>query len=227
MLKAVITGDIIQSTKLTPEQRQSLLENIERNLKILDEVYKMKSEIYRGDSFQCLLNTENALIVALIIKTYIRGLNPSVLYDLQSRKEPLKKNSIFYTNYIFDARIAIGIGETEETNKKLASSNGQAFLISGHLLDEIKNTKQTLIIGSSDEYNDELETESILLDAIISKTSALQCHVINLKLRNLTEIQIAEKLNIGQSAVNQRSTAGNWNAIESMRFRFEEIYGHD
>jgi hypothetical protein len=167
MLKAVITGDIIQSTKLTPEQRQSLLENIERNLKILDEVYKMKSEIYRGDSFQCLLNTENALIVALIIKTYIRGLNPSVLYDLQSRKEPLKKNSIFYTNYIFDARIAIGIGETEETNKKLASSNGQAFLISGHLLDEIKNTKQTLIIGSSDEYNDELETESILLDAII------------------------------------------------------------
>ena len=72
--------------------------------------------------------------------------------------------------------------------------------------------------------DDELETESILLDALISRTTALQCEVINLKLLGYTEMEIARQLKIMQSAVNQRSISGNWNAIEAMVKRFEIIY---
>ena len=227
MLQAVITGDIVHSTKLTTEHRKSLLINIEKALKLWDKSFKMKSEIFRGDSFQCLVNPIHGLRVALIIKTYIRSLNPSELYDLQKRKDPDQKVARFYTNYIFDARIAIGIGQTEPTNQKLASSYGTAFTISGHLLDDIKNTRQSLAIGSNDDFHHELYIESILLDALIAKTSALQCRVLYLKLLDNTEIQIADKLQIAQSAVNQRSTSGSWNAIQSMLDRFEEIYDHE
>ena len=213
MIKAVITGDIIHSTKLSIEHRQLLVANIQKALKAWDKPFDMKSEIFRGDSFQCLLPVANALQVALLIKTRIRSLNPSELYDLQLRKNPNQTKAMFFTNHIFDARIAIGIGETGATVQKLASSHGAAFTISGHLLDDIKNSRQTLAIASDDEFSDELATESILLDALISKTSALQCQVLNLKLLNFTEIQIAGKLDIAQSAVNQRSTSGNWNAI--------------
>jgi hypothetical protein len=53
----------------------------------------------------------------------------------------------------------------------------------------------------------------------------LQCEVINLKLLEYTEIEIARKLKINQSAVNQRSIAGNWGAIHSAVKRFAKIYG--
>jgi hypothetical protein len=227
MVKAVITGDIIHSTKLPSEHRKVLLSDIEQALKRWDKSFKMKSEMFRGDSFQCLVDPVYGLRVALIIKTYIRSLNPSMLYDLQNRKNPNKKAAVFYTKFIYDARVAVGIGQIEAIGQRLASSHGPAFTTSGHLLDDIKNTRQSLTIGSNDEFDAEWGTESFLLDALIAKTSALQCKVLYLKLLNNTEIQIADKLQIAQSAVNQRSTGGSWNAIQRMLGRFEEIYSHE
>jgi hypothetical protein len=227
MLKAVITGDIVQSTGLSARHRQVLMVNIEKALKAWDKSFKMKSEMFRGDSFQCLMGPVNALRAALVIKTHIRSLNPSELYKAQKLKSPKQKSVVFSANYIFDARIAIGIGDTEPVTQKLASSHGEAFTLSGRLLDDIKNTRQTLAIATDDPFDDELATEAILLDALIGKTSALQCRVLNLKLLDYTEIQIARKLGIYQSAVNQRSSAASWHAIEKMISRFEEIYTHE
>ena len=90
---------------------------------------------------------------------------------------------------------------------------------------EIKGSKQTIAMRTNDEYNDEFETEMVLLDYIISRTTALQCEVVNLKLLDYTETKIANILNIQQSAVNQRSNSGGWYAIEKMVKRFEIIYG--
>jgi len=113
------------------------------------------------------------------------------------------------------------------TSSRLASSGGEAFQLSGKLLDKMKGKKQTLAVATNDKFQQELELEFILLDAILSKTTALQCEVINLKLLGYTETEIAKRLNVKQSAVNQRSISGNWNAIESMIKRFEKIYSHD
>jgi len=186
----------------------------------------MRSELFRGDSFQCIINDPaNALRAALVIKTYIRSLNTGELYSSAGKGiNAQKSRSVFYNHYVIDARMAIGIGNTERTNRKIATSHGEAFTLSGHLLDSIYKTKKTLAIISNDQYKDELETEAILLDAILSKTSALQCSVLNLKLLSHTEEEIAQKLKVGQSAVNQRSTGGSWNAINAMVERFEKIY---
>lgn len=225
MKKAVITGDIIESTKLSVEQKSWLTKALKRTLKIWDTDFNMKSELYRGDSFQCLINNPlHALRVALLIKTYIKSLNPSEVYDIYQRKNPSNPKTILNTQWLFDARISIGIGTVDLEMKSVATSDGEAFHLSGRLLDEIKGSKQTIAIGTDDEKNDELETEIMLLDNIISRLTALQCEVINLKLLYNTEVKIANILRIQQSAVNQRSNSGGWHAIDKMVKRFEYIY---
>jgi hypothetical protein len=226
MKKAVITGDLIQSTKMPNEGREWLFQCIAQALKKWNKDYEMKSEMYRGDSFQCLLNNPvNALRVALLIKTYIRSLHPCEPDNIEKTNSSLQQKETLHTHWIFDARIAIGIAEVEQQGKSLAASGGPAFILSGRLVDELKHTKQAFGMATDDPYRDELETESILLDTIISKTTALQCEVINRKLLNYTEMKIAKELHVQQSAVNQRSSSGSWNAIHAMVKRFETIYG--
>lgn len=228
MVKAVITGDIIHSTRMTHDQQIGLFKLMNDALKTWSVGYNMKTEMFRGDSFQCLVhNKENALRVALILKTYIRSLNPREIYDIHKRSNTPERRGVFFTRWMFDARMAVGVGDVDLETNTLSNSNGPAFHLSGQMLDELKNSRQHLIIISDDEYNREWLTESVLLDAIIAKTSSLQCEVLNLKLLGYTETQIANRLNIMQSAVNQRSVSGNWNAINTMVKRYEEIYNHE
>ncbi|MGE0590170.1 MAG: hypothetical protein AB7O48_16445 [Cyclobacteriaceae bacterium] len=223
-LKAVITGDIINSTHLDRNKQEALFKLISLTLKRLGNIYSMRSEMYRGDSFQCLVHKpEDALRIALLIKTAIRSWNPAEEKKPASRKKKTKVSNT--PAEMFDARMAIGIAEMENSRGKLASNTEMPFILSGHKLDELKNSKQTLAIDAMDEFGDELDTESILLDTILSKTTALQCEVINMKLDDYSEIEIAKKLKIGQSAVNHRSNLGSWNAIDAMVDRFETIYG--
>lgn len=227
-MQAIITGDVIHSTKMNMEHRNWLFLKIADALKQWDEDFKMRSETFRGDSFQCLVQKPvDALKIALLQKTYIRSLNPSNVYDVYKKDDSLIRRGVLFPTWIFDARIAIGIGEIDLLTERLASSGGEAFQLSGHLLDKMKSRKQSLAIATQDKFNSELQTEFILLDAIISKTTALQCEVIKLKLLGYTEHEIAKQLDVGQSAINQRSNNGNWNAIESMLKRFEIIYSNE
>jgi hypothetical protein len=223
--RAVITGDIIQSTQMRADERKVLVKAIAGTLKQLDKEYDMRSEMYRGDSFQCLVkNPANALRVALIIKTFIRSSNPSERGDLTKKTRTLYTVPMMFPVWIFDARIAVGIGKVDRVIKTLGTAGGEAFLLSGHLLDELKSTKQSFGIGTKDDQTQELQTEALLLDHIISRTTALQCEVIMWKLQNHTEMEIAKKLKIHQSAVNQRSNSAGWNAISAVIKRFEQIY---
>jgi hypothetical protein len=226
MIKGVITGDIIESGKLKPEEKEWLAKTLKKALKVWDKDFQMKSEMYRGDSFQCLLQEVSySLRVALLIKTYIKSLNPSNVFDIYQRKNPTIKTSAVLSSNMFDSRVSIGIGEVDLEMKSVATSDGVAFNISGTNLDNIKGSKQSMVIGSNDEFNAELETELVLLDNIITRDTALQCEVINLKLLGYTETKIANIFKIKQSAVNQRSNSAGWNAIEVLIKRFESIYG--
>jgi hypothetical protein len=223
---AVITGDIIQSSKLDAETRQWLMRSLKAALEQWDEDFEMESELIRGDSFQCLIpHPELALQIALLIRTYVRSLNPTSAYDIYHRENPAKGHSRLLTNWLFDVRIAIGVGEIDYEGDTLAESDGEAFQLSGRALDRLKDGRQNLAIVSNDKNKGELASMAPLLDAIMSGTTALQCEVINLKLLGHTEIDIAKILEINQSAVNQRSIAGNWGAIQSAVKRFGKIYG--
>lgn len=191
-----------------------------------DEDFEMESELIRGDSFQCLIpNPRAALQIALLIRTYVRSLNPTATYDIYHRENPTLSQTRLLTKWMFDVRMAIGIGSLDYEGNTLAESDGEAFHLSGRALDRLKDGRQNLEITTSDIHKEELASMAILVDAIISKTTALQCEVINLKLLGHTETEIGKRLEINQSAVNQRSVAGNWWAIRSAVERFERIYG--
>ncbi|MBI3882725.1 MAG: hypothetical protein HY305_00465, partial [Sphingobacteriales bacterium] len=155
MLNAIITGDIIHSTKMSNDERVNLLNRVNDSLKIWNKEFEMKSEIFRGDSFQCLLsNPADALTVALLLKTFIRS-----TIIIKKEKGYLGNTidnieDVSYVSSVFDARIAIGIGEIDADNGTLGMSGGIAFNLSGYLLDKIKNKKQALAIATNDSFND-------------------------------------------------------------------------
>lgn len=225
-MNAVITGDIIRSTQLTTASQTMLIDGLNASLQQWSKDYNMRYEIYRGDSFQCLLpNEHEALRLMLLLKTFIKSLNPNE--SSEASKSNNTKPGLLVPNLDFDARIALGIGNIDSNSTKLGQTNGQAFILSGHTLDELKNQKQTLAIATADSHHEELQTELILLDFIVSRMTALQSEVILWKLSGYTESYIAKQLGINQSAVNQRANSAGWNAINTLVQRFEKLYTYE
>ncbi len=84
--------------------------------------------------------------------------------------------------------------------------------------------KNTLFFASKNEdLNKNFQPLLALLDVLLSKATSRQCEVLYLKLMNNQEDEIAKKLGIGQSAVNQHSTSVGWNAIEDAVNYFKMI----
>lgn len=117
----VITGDVINSAKKAPQKWLKLLK------KELNRIGKSPKvwEIYRGDSFQVLINKpEDALLAAIKIK--------AALKTLQN----------------IDARMALGLGSRTYNAPRITESNGSAFVHSGEKFEMLKNEKQNLSIKS-------------------------------------------------------------------------------
>ena len=217
MIKGVITGDIIESTKLSDDENNTLIQGLNYIIDELEQNKTIRGEIFRGDSLQCLVHKPSqTLKIALLIKTYVKGI------DSINKKQKNELDKLI-NKPIFDIRLAIGIGEINSEKEKLSISQGEAFNLSGRLLDDMKN-KQTIAIKTNDKYKEELDTSFKLLDFIVSNATQNQCEVIYYKLKGLTEIEISEKIGINQSAINQRSNSSGWSSINSLIQRFESIY---
>lgn len=117
-MKAVITGDIINSRKVDTVIWMGDLKDI---LNTYGNEPK-NWEIYRGDSFQLVIDAIDAVEIALLIKATIKQ------------------------HKTLDVRIAIGIGTVDYTADKVTESNGIAFVNAGECFERLK--KQTLGIQS-------------------------------------------------------------------------------
>ncbi len=121
MKKAVLSGDVINS-QLAPSNEW--LVALKTTLNRFGQE-PSDWEVYRGDSFQLVVDPDQALRAALIIKLSMR------MYD------PL------------DARVAIGIGAVKYRMDKVTESNGESFVLSGQLFDRLK--KRTLALHVEQE----------------------------------------------------------------------------
>jgi hypothetical protein len=208
---AVLSGDIIHSSKLDPKIRQELFKRLEIFLKdLMKKDKQFKAETNRGDWFQCLTkNPQNSLRYALLIKSFLRSL----------RLAEEKDKSI-----ILDARIANGIGNMDFEGDRLGNSDGSSFHVSGRLLETLKGTSKSLAAATekNEEVNEQWFALLTLVDFIVSKTTSSQCEVIQRKLQGFKETEIAKELSILQSAVNQRSSASGWNPIDIAVKQFEK-----
>ncbi len=206
-LYSVLSGDLVGSSKLETGERKEILSVLKNSFNQVKSIYpkavRSEFDIYRGDSFQGILSAPSvSLGSAIIIRAYLRS----------------------KIGHKADARIAIGIGKIDYLPKHITEGYGEAFVISGKLLDKMKKSRFNFQIETpSEEINRELRIEFILLDFLISKWSPEQSEAIIKHLKGLTQEEIAKKLGISQPAVHKRlDNAGFW-LIDQMCDRFAKL----
>ena len=159
---AVITGDIVNSSKLTEEQKVTVQERL---VDLAGKDALLKPKFYRGDSFQVATKPEVALLLALKFRVELRRMN---------------ENN--------DVRASIGIGEISTWNEDVLLAGGSAFERSGKKLDELKKKGLRIVITTGKpELDEELETYCYMADSLISNLTSVQSNVILHKLEGLRE----------------------------------------
>jgi hypothetical protein len=201
---AVLTGDIVNSSNLEPRRRKELEQLI---WKVLEKLKKDndKYDVLRGDSVQFLTEeVQQSFRKAIQMRCMIKyGMSGNI------------KTKI-------DTRISIGIGDITFTGKTLGSSDGTAFRYSGKGLDQLKQLKKRIIIlTGNDKLDDIFNIIAVLTDVIVTGWTAAQAEAVYWSSVGLTQQQIADKLSIVQSAVNNRLKSAHWNEIEEALTFFE------
>lgn len=203
---AIITGDIVDSTKMVAEERNSMLRMLQSFPDLLLPLTKIDLEIFRGDSFQIrVVNPVDSLTAALAIRAYIR----SFKFAEHNRQ--------------WDARLAIGIGTVEYENGTLATSDGEAYRSSGRGLDSIG--KSRLIIETPwEEVNKELRVSTAFADDIITGWTQSQSRVIFQSLTtSLSHAEIGNILGITRQMVDKALRAGKEDLMNLYINRFKEL----
>lgn len=203
---AVLTGDLIGSRKVNNiEDLMGVLKRVFADIK-KDTSIVFEAEIYRGDSFQIvILNPKDALLFAVLVRV---GLKAKTIVKPNSNSIPIYK--------LWDARIAIGIGEAV-IKSKIIESNGEAFQLSGLEFDKLEKERGKLNILTV--WKDENTTFNIivkLLSIIIDKWTKLTSEVVyEYLLKNKTQSEMAKQLGISQPAIHKRLSIANMDVIEN------------
>jgi hypothetical protein len=113
---AILTGDLVQSSALKPTQYPAVLQELQLCLARFCPAGIATPVIFRGDGFQLATLPHLAFEAALQIRL--------TLMSLRS-----------------DARIAIAVAPAEQLRADLNQSTGQAFTLSGQLLDKLQDTR--------------------------------------------------------------------------------------
>jgi len=202
---AIITGDIVDSRSINDPT--IWMDPLKELFNKMGETPR-NWEIYRGDSFQIEVAPEESLRIALVIKSIIKKLKTKKL----------------------DVRIAIGIGEKNFEANYVSESTGEAFVFSGTLLDELKKNKVHLGIQTPwSRLNSELNMMFKLALVVMNSWTSKSAEVAELlfDVSEITQVEIANRLGIAQSTVNDRVKRGSIYEIieleQYFRNRIKEI----
>ena len=203
-IKAVLTGDIVNSTKLGAATEKKLVKTLQQLLA------DYQFEFYRGDSFQVYLKEANqALQTALLCR--------SAAISITQGEQTIAS----------DVRISIGIGQVNTRVLSLGATKGEAFVLSGRAFDEIAGTDTRLIISTSNLLaNEGLQVIADYINAIFKVMTGKQAAVILELLKGLTQQEVADKLKKSKSTIHQHVNAGKWPEIEKLINQYENIIKH-
>lgn len=202
----IITGDIVDSTKMLAEERCSMLRMLQSLPELLSPLTIIDLEIFRGDSFQIRVgNPIDSLKVALAIRAHIRS------YKFAE------------SNSQWDTRLSIGIGTVEYENSTLATSDGEAYRASGRGLDAIG--KWRLIIETPwEEVNKELRVSTAFADDIVSGWTQSQSRIIFQSIiTDTSHAEIGGLLGITRQMVDKALRAGKEELMNLYINRYEEL----
>ena len=222
--KIVLSGDIIASTSLTDEAKIILENELKILITMVENNFSIYGRIIKGDYLEMVVEyPEEALTIALIIKSYIKAIVLTTEID-SSRSKYFKNHGI---------RLAMGYGTLNRYDKVSEVIDGEAIYFSGRKISEERTTynkerlviKNTLFFNSDDEkLNENINCILGLLDVLVSNATAKQCKILYLRLLKNSEKEIANQLNIKQPTVNKQLSSIGWNAIEKSVSYFNSLF---
>lgn len=196
-MKAVITGDIIDSQKFGAEVWYTALQ------KIFEGKTSQEWENYRGDEFQYLIpSAEDAFLEFLKIKAGIKKIQ-----DL-------------------DVRISIGLGDQNFVADKVSQSNGSAFVNSGRNLERIKAEKINLHIASEKaDLDAELNLIFKWVSLTVDSWSVMSAEIVDLFLnkKDINQDEAAKQLNLTQSSISQRLKRANYDLLMETEAYYRQL----
>ena len=205
-IKAIITGDIVRSELIVMDKRYLLIKALRDIVDELQHKSPMAMEIFRGDSFQIVVEHPEA---SLEIATMIRA--------------GLKSQSPKDTKTVWDARISIGIGTTEYHGDSIVTSDGEAFKLSGRGLDAMD--KNRLAVNTRwHDVDQELDVGLAFIDDLMTGWSVNQAQAIYLSVgKGLSQANIANIIAKSQQNVSKTQTSAKSNLLVRFLNRFETI----
>lgn len=200
-LYAVITGDIIDFSKLPGEMRKRLDLIMKAGSKAIKKVFKgsvpMDVDVFRGDSWQLLVSD---ITVSLPVGLYLRA----------HLKSSVKDGS-------FDTRLAIGIGTVDFIpDDRVSKGDGEAFRNSGLALEEMAKGCTMSFRFPGWEFEESINILIQLIDVLAKNWSNKQALAVTGALRGMTQEEIGRLWTppIKQQSVNMHLQRAGWFAIE-------------
>lgn len=202
---AVLTADIIQSTRYSQRERQQLNRVLLKSFREVDHRYSkavhtpLTFRITAGDEFQCVFVD---IPKTFEILTYLRatviasGLKPPVRF-----------------------RASIGVGQISVVGKSNSyEEDGEAFVRSRRGLEQLeksRHTRWTRIVTGQPDLDQPVDVILLLLDHMQQRWTLPQWEAVRWSLRNLTREEISRKLKVAHQNVTKRLSAAGWQQFRS------------
>lgn len=200
----VITGDIVQSSKIKAENKGRLIDYLYELRGNVTDICYFDIEFFRGDSFQLLVkDAEQTLLIALSLRAKLRSAPSEIKCD---------------------ARLSIGVGSIEYRNESVKLSDGEAFRLSGRGLDEIGKKRRLVISTPWKQVNEELAISTAFADDIVSKWTKDQAEMIFISLStDTTQKAISATLDKTAQNVSKLLNAAKEPLLKPYINRFVEL----
>ena len=179
-MKAVITADIVNSTKIEEAHRYLLVDELDNIIQDLKRLSSLRCEMYRGDSFQVLVDdVKYCLEIAVLIR-------------LGLKKSNLLKNGKL------DARMAIGIGDVSYEHEQVILSDGEAFRLSGRTFDKL-NKRRLLVATNINDVDEPLNVMLAFINEFLEGLSYTQSiYLYDSLLYNMSQMELANVYHTSQ-----------------------------
>jgi len=209
---AVITGDIVDSSKLSKTQRKQLPAQIAKASRDTRDFFgaavPMEVDVFRGDGWQLIVSEPTAsLRVGLFFRACLR--------TAAKRGRGL------------DTRLAIAIGTVDFVGDRVSGGDGEAYRLSGRLLEQIPGKQRLQIALPGEAGDDAIAVIVRLIDVIARGWTGRQAQAVCGALRGWTQEKIAGSWpgKVSQQAVTKHLDAANWPALEEALILVETRLG--
>jgi hypothetical protein len=207
-IKAVLTGDLVGSRQLDARTVESAMDRLRDAADVVGQLAECRTHFtrFRGDGWQIFLDVPGLVLTACVYMTArLRSADLNV-----------------------ETRIAAGLGSVDAMPAdSLEAARGDAFTISGHLLDQMPRHQRLALYGSRNVSGD-LVTDFhtaifALVEVQIGRWSAPQAEAVALALDPewLTQADVAARLGISRQAAQKRLSGAGFGALRLAMHAFE------